>query len=190
MITLKPTSSMNRAEWRSYYLMFRDKKLAALNDSKAIWMPFWMFRLLTKLSQEDADQAGFAVMNDKNQLIGNVELYDFRPASPQQPITATLGIMLKTEYWGKGYGQESLRLIVQWGFQEQGLQTITLMTLADNERAQRAFKKQGFKETRRSQEGNSQFIHMELSREDFLAHAASFDDIGDFGRKIPSQNIE
>jgi RimJ/RimL family protein N-acetyltransferase len=49
------------------------------------------------------------------------------------------------DYWGRGYGTDTMRLILQYGFFELNLRRITLGLHAYNERALKTYEKVGFK---------------------------------------------
>jgi len=60
---------------------------------------------------------------------------------------AMLGIVIgEKEYWGKGYGQEAIRLLLDYGFNLLNLHNIMLGTYAFNQRAIACYQKVGFKE--------------------------------------------
>lgn len=48
-------------------------------------------------------------------------------------------------YWGRGYGAESMNLLLRYAFTELNLQRMTLTVFAYNERAIRMYQKCGFK---------------------------------------------
>ena len=54
------------------------------------------------------------------------------------------------EYWGKGFGSEGLRLVLDYAFYEMNLHRVSLRVFSFNDRAIRMYKRIGFKE-----EGNS-----------------------------------
>jgi diamine N-acetyltransferase len=59
--------------------------------------------------------------------------------------SAEFGIMIgEKNYWGKGYGTEAVRLIIQYGFNTLNLNRIFLRVFEDNHRAIRAYEKAGF----------------------------------------------
>lgn len=61
--------------------------------------------------------------------------------------TAELVIFLgEKECWGKGYGAEATRLILDYGFTALGLVNIMLRVYSFNERAIRAYRRAGFRE--------------------------------------------
>jgi len=64
--------------------------------------------------------------------------------------SAMLGIAIyKLEDRGKGYGQESINLLLDFAFNKLNLNRVELETFDFNQRAQRCFKKVGFKEVGR-----------------------------------------
>lgn len=61
--------------------------------------------------------------------------------------TAELVIFLgEKDCWGKGYGTETTRLILDYGFTALGLENIILRVYSFNERAIRAYRRAGFQE--------------------------------------------
>ena len=60
--------------------------------------------------------------------------------------TAEFGIMIgEKDRWGKGYGTEVTRLILEYGFTCLGLHNIFLWVFATNERGIRAYRRAGFR---------------------------------------------
>lgn len=69
--------------------------------------------------------------------------------------TAELGIVLgEPDCWGKGYGTEATRLVLDYAFTALGLHNVVLRVYAYNERAIRAYRKAGFKEIGRRREAH------------------------------------
>ena len=56
------------------------------------------------------------------------------------------------ELWGRGYGTETIGLLVKFGFQKERADAIFAPVMADNHRSQRAFQKNGFTCHARAQE--------------------------------------
>jgi RimJ/RimL family protein N-acetyltransferase len=48
------------------------------------------------------------------------------------------------EYWGKGYGTDAMKVILQYAFQELNLRRVALDTFEYNQRAIRSYEKAGF----------------------------------------------
>ena len=58
-----------------------------------------------------------------------------------------LGILIgDREYWGRGYGREAIKLLLEYGFRYLGARRIDLTTHAKNERAIRCYLACGFVE--------------------------------------------
>ena len=67
--------------------------------------------------------------------------------------TAAFGILIgEKDCWGKGYGTETARLMLDYGFTLLGLHNILLTVDGYNERAIRAYQRAGFREFGRRRE--------------------------------------
>lgn len=92
----------------------------------------------------------FGIINkETDTLMGNIGLtkFDYKCG------TAELGIFIgEEENLGKGYGSEAIKLLIKFAFEELRLHNIMLMVYDFNERAQKAYKKCGFKEFGRRHE--------------------------------------
>jgi len=81
--------------------------------------------------------------------IGRVGLEDIS----YQHRRASFGIFIgEKDCWGKGYGTETVILMLDYGFSVLGLHNIMLDTFSYNERAIRAYKRAGFREIGRRRE--------------------------------------
>lgn len=80
---------------------------------------------------------------DEDKMIGTISLEKVNHINR----TATLGIFIGDEnYRDSGYGTEAIRLILDFGFNYLNLKNINLNVLGFNQRAQKCYKKCGFKE--------------------------------------------
>ena len=60
---------------------------------------------------------------------------------------ATLGIMIgEKDHWNKGFGSDAITTVLRYLFEELGMRRVQLFTDLDNLRAQKAYKKCGFRE--------------------------------------------
>jgi len=94
--------------------------------------------------QRDADEPWFAICK-KDQFggeehIGNIKL---------GPISwvhrrAEVSLVLKKEYWGRGYGSEAINLISRYAFQTLDLHKLTAGIYDLNKGSKRAFENVGF----------------------------------------------
>lgn len=167
-VTLKPVLDFTPGEWRKVYRFFRDRELADWNDAKPIRLPEWLFRRIMQDEEKASERAGFGVLNERGEVIGSAELYDFRPSPPLRATTATLGVMIGIPaLWGQGYGREAVHALLEWGFHrhEPHLQRIRLTTFGHNHRAQRAFLACGFHEVGRTERTGRTDVHMEITRD-------------------------
>jgi len=86
--------------------------------------------------------------------------------------TAEFGIVIgEREYWGRGFGTEATRLMLDYGFTGLGLHCIRLRVFSPNERAIRCYENVGFRRAGRLREaerrGNHRFDHILM---DMLHH--------------------
>ena len=93
------------------------------------------------------DSAQFAVDVDQV-LIGRAGMFSVDNLARH----AEIGLSLLPEHQGKGYGQDVLRVLVDYGFRSRNLRRIHLQTLASNEAALRAYRAVGFVEEGRLRE--------------------------------------
>jgi RimJ/RimL family protein N-acetyltransferase len=88
-------------------------------------------------------------VNENQQLIGTCSLFSISSMHRK----AELGIAIwNKQYWDKGLGQETLKLLLSYGFDFLNLHSIFLLVNADNSRAIRAYEKVGFKHAGRTRD--------------------------------------
>ena len=81
-----------------------------------------------------------------NKLIGGTGLFEIDWTSR----SAIVGISIYSpKYWGKGYGEESMNLLLSFAFRNLNLNRVELDTFDFNKRAQKCYLKVGFKEVGR-----------------------------------------
>jgi RimJ/RimL family protein N-acetyltransferase len=105
--------------------------------------------------------------NSSRQHIGNCGLFEINPAMG----SGTLGIGIgEPEFWGRGFGAEAVRLLVEYGMYFRNLHSIRLNYFSFNARAGKAYAKAGFREVGRIREtvvlGGERFdeIIMDITR--------------------------
>lgn len=89
------------------------------------------------------------VTSEDYKYIGNIEI------SIENQITRRGGIgiaILNPHYWGKGYGTDALKVILDFGFNTLNLHSIGLTVFENNLRARASYKKVGFVETGRKRQ--------------------------------------
>ncbi|WP_370657428.1 GNAT family N-acetyltransferase [Deinococcus sp. KNUC1210] len=122
--------------------------------------------------ERGGDRHGFGILDEQQQLIGSIELYDLYPPPPAQARFATLGVMIgERALWGQGYGRDAVRALLNWAFggRTPPLARIRLTTFSHNKRAQRSFLASGFREVGRSNAPDRTDVHMEITAEDWAA---------------------
>ncbi|MDR0197513.1 MAG: GNAT family N-acetyltransferase [Oscillospiraceae bacterium] len=120
----------------------------------------------------------FAIVRQSDdELIGTLEFRDIEHIHG----TATIGLFIgDAENRGKGYGTETVRLAVQYGFDVLNLNNINLNVYSFNEAALKSYAKAGFREYgRRSQAFylNGKYhdiISMEILREEYYKNPLNF----------------
>ncbi|HWQ29789.1 MAG TPA: GNAT family protein [Negativicutes bacterium] len=85
----------------------------------------------------------FAIIDaEKDKLIGNIGLEDVDFVDRK----GVLGIFIGDKaYWGKGYGEEAIRLLLDYSFNILNLNSMMLIVNGFNKRAMRCYEKCGFK---------------------------------------------
>jgi RimJ/RimL family protein N-acetyltransferase len=89
------------------------------------------------------------VLYNQETLIGSCSIFDI----DHDDRKAELGIMIgDKENWNKGYGSETIELLLDYGFNILNLNNIFLKYFAYNQRARTCYEKIGFKEIGRHRE--------------------------------------
>ena len=113
---------------------------------------------------------------ESNALIGRCLLFNMN----QVDRTAMMGIVIgEKDYWGKGYGQEATRLLLDYSFNLLNLNSIMLGVFAFNTQAINCYLKVGFKEIGRRRQariiGGKKYdaILMDILAEEFTSEYVS-----------------
>ena len=91
-------------------------------------------------SKIDDNIAGFAIEAD-GKYIGSITLMNLRDRNGNFELGIGIG---DRAYWGRGYGRDAIRLMLNYGFHYLGGRRIALTTNAKNERAIRCYLACGF----------------------------------------------
>lgn len=92
---------------------------------------------------DDKDSPCLFGIEVDGKLIGICDLRDF----DHQARCCSLGIIIfERDYWGRGFGRESVELLAEYGFNHHNLHRIWLDAHATNERALRCYRACGFVE--------------------------------------------
>ena len=124
--------------------------------------------ILEEISKEGYNFAIVELDNDK--LLGNCGLIDVN----MKHRKAELGIFIgNKDYWNQGYGEEAIKLLLDYGFNLLNLHNIYLRVHSFNKRALNCYKNCGFKEIGRRREayivGNEKYddIYMDILDTEF-----------------------
>lgn len=168
-VVLRPLDEFNETDWRRLQSHFRDPEISYLNGTPPNRMPLWLLKRLLRNDAQRLDRATFGIFDERDDFIGTTELYDVRAGR------GTLGIIIgEKTHWSRGYGPEAMHALLGYAFGHLGLQLVMLETFGDNERAQTAFKKVGFREVRRQVGVSGRVdVYMEIGRGAFMADTAS-----------------
>ncbi|KAE9403818.1 acyl-CoA N-acyltransferase [Gymnopus androsaceus JB14] len=77
---------------------------------------------------------------DSHEFVGTTQLFDLQ----QKNRDVMLGLGIVPEFWGRGYGTEVVRFIVDYAFEQLGLHRVTLNVFRNNPAAIRVYQKAGF----------------------------------------------
>ena len=115
-------------------------------------LPISLERMRARFEREaretDRDKADFVIEAD-GACIGQCGLFNIDTAARHCELGITIGVK---EYWGRGYGREAVRLLLDYAFRVRNLRRVWLEVHAANERAIRAYKACGFIEEGRMRE--------------------------------------
>ena len=104
--------------------------------------PETILRYLERFQDSTTDLVFAIVDRETDQHIGNVTLNRINWIHR----TADTGLMIgQREFWGKEYGFEAWRLVIEYAFQRLGLRKIIAGAVADNVTSLAVLKKLGFK---------------------------------------------
>lgn len=79
--------------------------------------------------------------NGVNEMVGTATLYDINRHHGRGVVGLMIG---EKDYWGKGYGTETIKLIVDYAFRILNLHKVTAGAVANNQGSVKAFQKAGF----------------------------------------------
>ena len=155
-----PADIADDYRWRS------DPELSQLDAGSPIRMSFGAFERysMDEMNYPATRSKRLSVDTVDGAHIGNVMFYDIDMRKRQ----AELGIMIgDKDYWGRGYGTETVDLLLDHMFGEYPFERVYLHTLAWNRRARKSFHKSGFKDVKAVRKGPYDFILMEIRREEW-----------------------
>lgn len=133
----------------------------------------WKEWLEKDLEKETTDEVFFAIRTlESDKLIGFIGLFELFKHHGDMLVAIALG---EREYWGKGYGSDAMRIMLQYAFYELNLRRVGLIVFEYNPRAIRSYEKVGFipeGSVRRVMQRDGKrwdFQYMGILREEWLA---------------------
>lgn len=115
--------------------------------------------------RSNATRRRFVIRNETGELIGTVGLrsLNFRAGH------GTLGIIIRADAVGKGYGTDAIRALVRYAFETLGLKRVLLDVAETNVRAHHVYEKLGFVPIGEHLGPQATvYVDMELSRDAYL----------------------
>lgn len=117
----------------------------------------WFDRILDRPTEE-CPLAIEAALPGGWTLIGNTSFFDFNWIDRNAEVGIFIGAK---EFWGQGYGTETMQLMLKHGFEDYGLNRINLRVYSNNQRGLACYLKSGFKQEgvlRQAVYRNGQFL--------------------------------
>jgi RimJ/RimL family protein N-acetyltransferase len=103
----------------------------------------WIYNYFDdNVKNSDTSSVSFAIEAD-GKYIGHCGLHNIHSAFRSCDLSVEIG---NKDYWGKGYGREVVRLLLNYAFAHHNLNRVALMTHAENERAICCYRACGFVE--------------------------------------------
>ncbi|MEQ8154176.1 MAG: GNAT family protein [Clostridiaceae bacterium] len=94
------------------------------------------------------DRKGLSIVNEKGVVIGYISYKELSNTFKVYDI----GITISSRFWGRGYGKDSIKILIKYLFEEESAHRIELEVVAYNERAVNCYKACGFVEEGRKRE--------------------------------------
>lgn len=136
---------MRRSDFPAYYTWYCDPRVQE-PLANVSWNPnvspeaYFEHKFTTYLSRKPGNQV-LTVIDEGDVPIGMVNFFDFS----QDGRTCEVGILIgEVHLWGRGYGGEALRLLVEYLAKRFDLASVVARILATNERSFRLFAGVGF----------------------------------------------
>ena len=149
-----------------------DEELARLDATRPLNMSYNDFLRYSKeeMNYPSPRSKRLAIDTLDGKHIGNCMYYDIDLRQGE----AELGIMIgDREYWGKGYGTDSVNSLLDHIFTTTPITRIYLHTLEWNNRARSSFAKSGFREVKPVRRNGFDFIYMEVWRSEWERRSLS-----------------
>jgi RimJ/RimL family protein N-acetyltransferase len=145
-----------------------DPELAQLDASVVLDMPFrqYLSEYTYELCYPNPNRHEFSIETLEGKHIGNCVYYNVN----EKESKAEIGILIgDRDYWNRGYGTETINLLLEYLFKKTRLERVYLTTLDWNIRAQSCFIKCGFNDCGKLIKDDYTFLLMALNRAEWEA---------------------
>ena len=126
------------------WALVHDLEVAVMSSSGPV-VPTSLAEYATRFNEQTRephpDWTPFAI-EVEGEVIGACDLHHIH----QFTRTCELGIELGRDYWGKGFGQDTVLTLLEYAFEHLNMNRVALYVLADDPRAVSAYRKVGFVE--------------------------------------------
>mgnify|MGYP001173869309 CR=1 FL=1 len=125
-----------------------------------------------KLRKSETDIVFAIVDKESDTMIGVIGLYDLSWIPRRAELRIVIG---ETDFWGKGYGTEATKLVVEYAFEKLNLNKVYLGVNAEHKRAIKVYRTAGFIEEgilRKEQYRNGNYydvVRLSILREEYYA---------------------
>ena len=140
--------AVEREDLKRLHELEREVDLMLLGDGD--WQPVPLAAFEKDFDKHlDAEEKSWFVIEVDGKVIGGTGLHH----KNRRDGTSAIGISIyDRDYLGKGYGRDAVNVLLDWAFRIRNYRRIWLDTLANNERAIRAYRACGFVEEGRLRE--------------------------------------
>ena len=148
---------------REDYVWQKDPELSRLDATDPVVSSFEEFRAdyAGEVHYPSSSRRPFAIETADGKHIGNCVYYNV----DDEKSEAELGIMIgDRDYWGQGYGTETMTALIDHVFRRTRLDRLHLKTLRTNLRAQKCFSKSGLVACGFLERDGYSFLLMEIHR--------------------------
>ncbi|MGM1048468.1 MAG: GNAT family N-acetyltransferase [Bacillota bacterium] len=124
-----------------YFRMLFNPEVRRLTGTQHSFTLEGVSRYIEGKSADDSTVLLLIALSDTDEVIGDIALQDINHVNRNANVRIAID---SDNHKGKGYGPESIRLLLEYGFGVLNLHRIELQVFAYNERAIKAYEKVGF----------------------------------------------
>lgn len=124
-----------------YFRMLFNPEVRRLTGTQHSFTLEGVRRYIEGKSADDSTVLLLIALSDTDEVIGDIALQDINHVNRNANVRIAID---SDNHKGKGYGPESIRLLLEYGFGVLNLHRIELQVFAYNERAIKAYEKVGF----------------------------------------------